>query len=174
MNQKSKLTLEDLAASQKLALEYTAELPPQLPGMLDGRPDPTYIAVNNTQPVYEQRFCIGSALGRYYLPRHWAVRPPWYHSPFNRRWNNHYMRLWMRGARRWFNRNFNQQKQSELFALNMLMTLGYKDDLRLYFEKHPEMIKWAVCLTFISVARGLKQRLVSVVKRLFTMNSALP
>lgn len=56
----------------------------------------------------------------------------------------------------------------------MLMTLGYKDDLRLYFEKHPEMIKWAVCLTFISVARGLKQRLVSVVKRLFTMNSALP
>ncbi len=174
MDSKPKLTLEDLAAHQRLALEYTAELPPQVAGMLDGRPEPTYIAVNNTQPLFEQHFSIGSALGSYYLPRHNAVRPPWYQSLFNQKWNNHYVRLWMRITRRWHNSYFTQQRRSELFALSMMITLGYEEDLRLYLEKHPDMIKWAVFLALISFARGLKQRLANAVKRLFTLTPALP
>jgi hypothetical protein len=62
MNQKSKLTLEDLAASQKLALEYTAELPPQLPGMLDGRPDPTRPTSLSTIPSLYMNNVFASAL----------------------------------------------------------------------------------------------------------------
>jgi hypothetical protein len=56
----------------------------------------------------------------------------------------------------------------------MMITLGYQEDLRLYLEKHPDMIKWAVFLALISFARGLKQRLTNTVKRLFTLTPALP
>jgi len=174
MEEKHKLSIEDIAAHQKLALVYTDELPPHVTGIVDDRPEPTYIAVNNTQPLFVQHFSIGSALGSYYLPRHNAARPPWYQSLFNRKWNNHYMRLWMRITRRWYNGYFNQQRRSELFALSMMITLGYQEDLRLYLEKHPDMIKWAVFLALISFARGLKQRLTNTVKRLFTLTPALP
>lgn len=174
MNEQRKLTLEDFLANERLNLEYTTQLPPQVGGVLDDRSAPTYIAVNATHPPFEQHFSIANALGSYHLPRLCAARPPWFQKLFNRKWNNRYMRLWMRTTRRWFHRNFNQQKQSELFALVIIMRLGYKEDLHLYLKKHPEMTKWAICLSLIMLARDLKRQLVSFVKRLFTFNSAIP
>ena len=59
MNEPRKVTIEDVAAHQKLALEYTSELPPHITGIADDRPSPTYIALNTAQPQFEQHFFIG-------------------------------------------------------------------------------------------------------------------
>jgi hypothetical protein len=174
MDEKRKLSIEDIAAHQKLALVYTEELPPQVTGIVDDRSEPTYIAVNSAQPTFEQHAFIGYAIGSYHLPRHYAARPPWFQSLLNRKWKTHYMRLWMRGTRRFFHRRLGRHKQSEIFALSLLITLGYQEDLRLYLDKHPDMTGWAICLTLIMIARVLKQRLVRFLKRLFALTPALP
>lgn len=174
MEQKPKFSIEDVAAHQHLTLVYTTELPPHVTAMLDDRPNPTYVAVNATQPPFEQHSSVLYAIGRHYLPRHPAKRTPWYHSLLNRNWRNRHMRLWMRATRRSFNRTFSHDKQSERFALVMMIKLGYQEDLRLYLEKHPQMTGWAVWLSVLMTAQALKQRFVRFLKHLFTSNLALP
>ena len=169
MNEPRKVTIEDVAAHQKLALEYTTELPPHLTGIADDGPNPKYIALNTSQPQFEQHAFIGYTIGSHHLPRHYAVCPPWYQKLLNRKWRNHYMTLWMRATRRKFHRDFPKQKQGEIFALIMMMNLGYTEDTRLYLEKHPEMNGWAIYAAVVMIARGLKQRLVRFLKNLFTL-----
>ena len=173
MNQKPKFSIDDVAAHQHLTLVRTTELPPHVTAMLDNRPNPTYIAVNATQPLFEQNSSVLYAIGRNYLPRHPAKQPPLYRV-LNKKWKSRFMRLWMRTTRRWYHRNFSYEKQSERFALVMMMKLGYQEDLRLYLENHPQMTGWAVWLSFLTIVQALKQRLVRFVKRLFTLTPALP
>lgn len=173
MNEKRKPTIEDVAAHEGLALEYTSEASPKFGAQLDWRPDPGFIMVNATHPLYEQRFSIGHELGRFQFARRPAPLPL-DHSILNRNYHSHFMKVWMRGARRYMNKRLGAEKRNELFALILMMLLGHKDELSQFLKKHPEMTGWAVYFSLIIIARALKSRFAKVLKQLFTFQLVNP
>ena len=174
MNPKPKITVEELAATAGLALEYTDKAPANFGAQLEPGPNPTCIVVNGTHPVYEQRFFIARELGRYALARQRPTRPPFMYALVNRQYRNHFMKGWMRYSRRLINRQLGPERRRIDFALGLLLMLGHATDLQLYLEKHPEMKKWAYYFAFVVVLKGMKQRLMNTLQKAFLLTPVVP
>jgi len=160
MTSRQRFTVFDVAEDLCLEVRYTCELPANVFGHLDPGPEPVYIAVNANTPECEQKFTIAHEIG-HYLKHHNRTRLKPFNKFLSRSWKSPRMVHACRQARLSFAILFGPERQADLYAMSLLLTLGDTDTLMSYVNRNPHQRKWLLLLELVLMIRIIP-RLISL------------
>lgn len=64
---------------------------------------------------------------------------------------------------------FNKEWEADLYALILLMHIGDVQTVKLYLDRHPEKVKWALLAAVVSVYKAIPRLLTAPFRRFLNL-----
>jgi hypothetical protein len=172
MTRKTKQFLRAFVGYFGLRIKYVSAMSPKVSGFLDPSAASRTIVVNANKSKSDHAFTIAHEIAHYILhyQRSHRLHLPWY---LTRRWKNRRMMRFSKLTTRVFLRDFNGERQADMWAIATLLYIGATDDLAIILDQHPEKSgSFWICVIACGYT-GIKFRLKRAFRQTHHMLSAL-